>query len=167
MPLGVLKASVIRFDPVLPDDKLAAIARLGVGVLDRLVLRFDQAFWARDGVQFIGNAGEVPPRWAESVDLSAMLGAPVLAMFNAGPFAAELQLVDDDAAITSAMAASRHASVTRPAGIVASHIVTFSRIVPPNRKISWSTRPSELASRRRGTRSRGTSSNRTSPLHGR
>ncbi|ORB29403.1 flavin monoamine oxidase family protein [Mycolicibacterium parafortuitum] len=45
VPLGVLKAGTITFDPPLPDAKRDAIARLGFGLLDKVVLRFDEPFW--------------------------------------------------------------------------------------------------------------------------
>ncbi len=63
LPLGVLKAGVVRFVPELPAEKRAAIGRLGVGVLDKVVMRFEEAFWP-DDVGFFGymstRAGEYP-----------------------------------------------------------------------------------------------------------
>ncbi|PNS20271.1 Lysine-specific histone demethylase 1A [Sphaceloma murrayae] len=44
-PLGVLKAQAINFEPALPDWKRGAIDRLGFGVLNKIVLVFEQAFW--------------------------------------------------------------------------------------------------------------------------
>ena len=46
LPLGVLKLGAVTFSPALPDDKLAAIGRLGVGLLNKVVLRFETCFWA-------------------------------------------------------------------------------------------------------------------------
>ena len=48
VPLGVLKADTIVFDPPLPEAKRQAIKRLGFGLLDKVVLKFDKAFWAAD-----------------------------------------------------------------------------------------------------------------------
>lgn len=45
VPLGVLKAGTIVFDPPLPEPKRRAIRRLGFGLLDKVVLRFDEQFW--------------------------------------------------------------------------------------------------------------------------
>ncbi|MGY4649355.1 FAD-dependent oxidoreductase [Mycobacterium sp. URHB0021] len=45
VPLGVLKARTIDFDPPLPEAKRQAIERLGFGVLDKVVLAFGQPFW--------------------------------------------------------------------------------------------------------------------------
>jgi len=48
VPLGVLKSGIIEFVPALPTPKQVAIERLGVGVLAKLVLRFDETWWRRD-----------------------------------------------------------------------------------------------------------------------
>lgn len=45
VPLGVLKAATITFDPPLPEWKRAAIERLGFGLLDKVVLAFGEPFW--------------------------------------------------------------------------------------------------------------------------
>ena len=44
-PLGLLKKQLIEFEPALPIPKQAAIARMGMGTLDKLYLRFDAPFW--------------------------------------------------------------------------------------------------------------------------
>ncbi len=48
VPLGVLKADAIVFDPPLPELKRRAVERLGFGLLDKVVLRFDEPFWPED-----------------------------------------------------------------------------------------------------------------------
>ena len=45
LPLGVLKAGTVTFDPPLPYDKTNAIRRLGMGALTKVVLFFDAPFW--------------------------------------------------------------------------------------------------------------------------
>jgi monoamine oxidase len=45
LPLGVLRAGAVTFDPPLPEGKREAIARLGVGHVDKVVLVFDAPFW--------------------------------------------------------------------------------------------------------------------------
>ncbi len=47
LPLGVLKAGDIRFDPPLPHRKLEAVERLGVGHVDKVVLLFDAPLWPK------------------------------------------------------------------------------------------------------------------------
>src|SRR5262249_29978404 len=48
LPLGVLKAGSVDFSPALPDRKLEAIQRLGVGCLSKLVFTFDEVFWPKN-----------------------------------------------------------------------------------------------------------------------
>lgn len=62
VPLGVLKADSIRFDPPLPQDLRAAIAELGFGSVTKIALRFDEAFWDTD-TQYFGITTEPKGRW--------------------------------------------------------------------------------------------------------
>lgn len=48
IPLGVLKHGDVEFDPPLPRWKTEAIERLGFGVLNKVVLMYDRAFWEED-----------------------------------------------------------------------------------------------------------------------
>jgi monoamine oxidase len=108
LPLGVLKAGLVRFSPALPAAKQAAIARLGVGVLDKLYLRYDAAFWAADGATVIGYIdGDVRGRWAEFFDLAPVLGAPVLVGFNAGAHAGVVAAMTDAEIVADATAVLR------------------------------------------------------------
>ena len=45
VPLGVLQAGALGFTPPLPAWKQGAIARLGFGLLNKVVLCFDSPFW--------------------------------------------------------------------------------------------------------------------------
>jgi len=62
VPLGVLKAGTITFDPPLSEAKRAAIARLGFGVLDKVVLAFDEPIWPQkaDVLGLVGAHQPVP-----------------------------------------------------------------------------------------------------------
>ena len=52
VPLGVLKQQSIQFVPALPEWKQAAISRLGFGLLNKIVLVFDEPFWDVDRDMF-------------------------------------------------------------------------------------------------------------------
>ncbi len=104
VPLGVLKAGVIEFDPVLPDDKLVAIERLGMGVLNSVILEYDERFWD-DDVDVIGFVGEEPGLFVEWYDWTQVVGKPVIVGFNAGSVAERLESLDDDAIIALATSA--------------------------------------------------------------
>ncbi|GAB0131658.1 hypothetical protein EsDP_00000120 [Epichloe bromicola] len=45
IPLGVLKQGNIAFEPALPDWKVGAIERLGFGILNKVVLVYNEIFW--------------------------------------------------------------------------------------------------------------------------
>ncbi|KAK0118818.1 hypothetical protein ONS95_007699 [Cadophora gregata] len=45
IPLGVLKQQNIKFEPALPDWKMGPIQRIGYGVLNKVVLLYENAFW--------------------------------------------------------------------------------------------------------------------------
>jgi len=45
VPLGVLKSKQIDFSPALPQWKEQAIRQLGFGLLNKLVLVFEEPFW--------------------------------------------------------------------------------------------------------------------------
>jgi polyamine oxidase len=53
LPLGVLKANRVKFEPELPVEKQRAIQRLGMGVFDKILLKFPEQFWPSSS-DFIG-----------------------------------------------------------------------------------------------------------------
>lgn len=48
VPLGVLKANAIVFEPNLSDDKVTAISKLRMGLLDKITLLYSADFWTND-----------------------------------------------------------------------------------------------------------------------
>jgi monoamine oxidase len=91
LPLGVLKARAVRFEPALPEDVQGAIDRLGMGGLTKVVARFPRRFWPRDVDRLARTpALEERGQWALAEDVSAP-EAPWLSFVNAGRFARELE----------------------------------------------------------------------------
>ena len=86
IPLGVLKAQAISFDPPLPDWKLEAIKNVGVGVVEKIALKFEKAFWRSSAqtphsVFYVGNElGDFPA----FIDGSSSAGCPMLVAFLTG-----------------------------------------------------------------------------------
>ncbi len=105
VPLGVLQAGAIAFDPPLPPRKQTAIARLGSGLLDKLYLQFDAPFWSP--THMLRRADAVRGRWAEFLNLQALVGKPILLCFNAADYAKALTNQSDAAVVADAMAALR------------------------------------------------------------
>ena len=87
VPLGVLKAGTIRFDPPLPDDHQRAIDAIGFGRYEKLILQFDEPFW--DDVDQISVARS--GAFTNWYNLERVTGQPVLMALNGGAAAAELE----------------------------------------------------------------------------
>jgi len=79
VPLGVLQAASIGFDPPLPDVEQRA-GRLAMGNLEKVVLRFDHRFWP-DNVRRLAFVSE-HRRFTDWVDITAHSGAPTLVAFH-------------------------------------------------------------------------------------
>lgn len=102
VPLGVLKANTIRFDPPLPPNKQAAIRRLGMGVLNKLYLRFPRIFWDAEA----DLLGYIPLRhgeWAETLNMARFIGEPILLCFNAGQYGRAIERLNDREQVAAAM----------------------------------------------------------------
>lgn len=86
VPIGVLKSGAIRFDPPLPESHQRAIGALGSGRFEKLVLRFDKAFWDDvDQIQVAGRPGQPFTGW---YNLNRFAGRPALMAINGGAAAA-------------------------------------------------------------------------------
>lgn len=119
IPLGVLKRGDVEFSPALPASKQRAISRLGMGVLNRLFLRFRTPFWAAAGTELIGYIPERKGEWSEGYGLQHFTGVPVLLLFNAGAYGLAVEQLDDKATVASAMEVLRRiygSSVPDPLG---------------------------------------------------
>jgi monoamine oxidase len=106
VPLGVLQAGAITFQPALPAAKRDAIARLEMGSLEKVILRWEAAFWppVADGAWL--HLGATRGDFPLILDLSAFAGAPTLALLYGGARAREaLDTLDDEALVAGAVAA--------------------------------------------------------------
>jgi monoamine oxidase len=107
VPIGVLKAGRIAFDPALPEDKQEAIDALGAGLMDKLWLEFDEVFWDRDASSLAWFDHDHPGLWAYWVNGHKAFGKPVLLGFNAGAYAHELAHHTDEQIVAGGMNALR------------------------------------------------------------
>ncbi|MGU3410561.1 flavin monoamine oxidase family protein [Microbacterium sp. M1A1_1b] len=105
VPLGVLQAGDVVFDPPLPDPVAGAMQRLGFGVYDKVFLRFPTRFWGPDWV--IRQQGPAGVDWHSWYDLSRVSGEPVLAALVGGAGARRLEQLTDDAIVAEGLAALR------------------------------------------------------------
>jgi monoamine oxidase len=102
LPIGVLQANAVRFEPALPHAKADALARLVMGPVVKLILRFRSAFWERvrdarylDGGFFYRAEAAFPTFWT-----LIPLRTPLLIAWAGGPKADALAN-DDEAARTA------------------------------------------------------------------
>ena len=102
LPLGVLQAGDVVFEPELPRAHRVAIDMLGMGHMEKVVLRFPQAFWDPD-IDQIGYVPEERGRFVEWYNAVPWTGAPILIGFNAGRTAQELLDWPDDEILAAAL----------------------------------------------------------------
>lgn len=105
LPLGVLKQGSVTFSPPLPASKLSAIERLGMGVYDKLFLRFPTIFW--DDVEVISRLGTGNGAWATWLNLARVTKAPILCSLRGGDVARHIEGMSDADAVRQAMGSLR------------------------------------------------------------
>ncbi|KAJ1394774.1 Flavin amine oxidase [Sesbania bispinosa] len=96
VPLGVLKAKKISFEPKLPDWKEAAIAELGVGLENKIILHFENVFWPN--VEFLGVVADTSYGCSYFLNLHKAAGHPVLVYMPSGRLAKDIEKMSDEAA---------------------------------------------------------------------
>jgi monoamine oxidase len=100
VPIGVLKAGTITFNPPLSSQKLGAIQRMGSGLLNKVFLEFrpQDQFWPSGPGEpdVIGTSS--PQRGAFSVwiDMMEITGKPILMAYTSGDSARTIEGWDDD-----------------------------------------------------------------------
>ncbi|MFJ9554515.1 flavin monoamine oxidase family protein [Nocardiopsis sp. NPDC101807] len=120
VPLGVLKAGQVEFDPPLSEEKRDAVERLGNGSLEKLFLRFDEVFWG--DAEVIVHLGAEEGTWFHWYAGQRVLGAPVLVSRNGGNAARFLEGKEDGEVVEHAMATLR--GMFRKAPDPVDHLVT-------------------------------------------
>ncbi|GIG01613.1 flavin monoamine oxidase family protein [Catellatospora citrea] len=107
VPLAVLPELAVD----LPDGHRAALARIGTGRAEKVLLRYPERFWpvSPGGCLWWGEGADT---WCEWADLTNGLGQPVLALLAAGDAATSLH---SPARTDAEIAARAHATVIRMA----------------------------------------------------
>lgn len=105
LPLGVLQAGAVEFEPALPKSHQRAIERLGFGTLNKLFLQFPEVRWPREPSMF-GYLGE--GWWEEWLNFVPINGQPVLVGFNGGSVAEEAEKLSDRELVNGALKVLRN-----------------------------------------------------------
>ncbi len=100
LPVGVLKAGGIEFDPPLPEAKREALQKIEMGPVVKILLRFRERFWPR-WLTTLGADGPIGTYWPPLYGLDN--DAPLLTAYSTGPRAAALSAASEDAAIATAL----------------------------------------------------------------
>ena len=96
VPLGILKANLIHFEPKLPQWKVDAISDLGFGYENKIALQFDKVFWP--DLELLGIVAPTSYACGYFLNLHKATGHPVLVYMAAGRFAYDLEKLSDESA---------------------------------------------------------------------
>jgi monoamine oxidase len=111
VPLGVLKAGTIQFTPALPRSKLNAISKMGMGLLNKLIMRWSAKAtlpWPSNTEWLQKNCARRAARqWTEFFNEQAISGRKILVSFTAGTWATRAEGLTESQATAEAMASLR------------------------------------------------------------
>lgn len=98
LPLGVLKAGAVAFDPPLGAAKQTAISRIGVGNLTKVILWFDAPFWPEDVYTFglVGHPADDAPTMA--INMAYTHKVPALVLLAGGSLGERVEAMTPQAA---------------------------------------------------------------------
>ena len=108
VPLGLLKAGTIQFDPGLPIEHKAAIDRLGFGILKKTCLVYPDSNWAKEN-HLVGLYDS--PYFNFIVNVAAIAGQPMIMALSAG----DKQIAADSLSIDE-LATELHANIRATLG---------------------------------------------------
>lgn len=111
LPLGVLKSGVVKFTPKLPDWKTSAIRNIGFGLLNKVALRFETAFWHLKGekkhTDYVCRVTQNRGDYSMFLSMKQCTGAPILIALCAGDCAEEIEEMSDSFVVEKATRALR------------------------------------------------------------
>ena len=120
VPLGVLKANTIVFEPELPAEKYEAIQRVGMGLINKVALHFPRAFWPRDPHALV-HAADTRGHFPVFINLYRYTSEPILVAIIPMSFANALEGMSERDATAMALDVLRGmygSSVPDPDGAV-------------------------------------------------
>lgn len=103
VPLGVLQRGDITVDPPHTAEHQTAINRLGMGVLNKVVMKFEEYFWPADTVWLNAIPSSNRRTFTEFLNLGTQSNEPILVALTGGPFARTFGKRDDKEIVAEAM----------------------------------------------------------------
>ena len=129
LPLGVLKRGDVEFDPPLPAAHQGAIARIGNGLLNKIVLAFPRPFWPPEA-HYLRSLSDLRDNAApELVSLQPHLGRPVLVGLVGGSAAQRIEMLPDPAQVALVMEVLRRMFGSAVPNPTATRVTRWSRDV--------------------------------------
>ncbi|MEQ9331588.1 FAD-dependent oxidoreductase [Thalassobaculum sp.] len=123
VPLGVLKAGSIAFQPALPRGHRDAIRAIGFGSVTKIAFAFDAPFWDLE-TQYFGIMTAPKGRWNYWLNYRTFSDANVLLGVSVGAYAPVADRMADAAMADDALAVLRQvwgSAVGRPRRILTTH----------------------------------------------
>ena len=107
VPLGVLKAGAIAFDPELPSGHRDNIAEIGFGSVTKVAFKFPQAFWDVE-TQYFGMMTKPKGRWNLWLNYRTFSQANILLGLSVGAYAPVADQMSDTDIAADALDALRN-----------------------------------------------------------
>ena len=101
LPIGVLQDGGLRFTPALPEKLQAAIGAIGSGLVNKVALRFESAFWAKGSGQYWAGGDGLWPFYFNNTDLNP--AAPILVNYPCGAHALAAEQQSDETLVDEMM----------------------------------------------------------------
>ena len=101
VPIAVLKAGAITFDPPLQRSHQRALDHLDAGRVEKVVLRFAERWWPASPSGYFRIIGEEPGQVSEWLDLTDETGQTILVGLFVGDWADQLWTGHDDASVAA------------------------------------------------------------------
>ncbi|WP_417625380.1 flavin monoamine oxidase family protein [Paremcibacter congregatus] len=126
VPLGVLKANKIKFQPDLPGSYKTSIEKLGFGSVTKLALKFDEPFWDIE-TQYFGITTEPKGRWNYWLNYRTFSDENILLGLSVGDYALEADRMSDQEMVDDALMVLRNVwedDVGEPIEVLTTHWAT-------------------------------------------
>ncbi|TVQ51479.1 MAG: monoamine oxidase, partial [Spirulina sp. DLM2.Bin59] len=96
LPLGVLQAGTVVFDPVLPDRMRRAMGRLQMGMVNKVVLTYPRTFWD-ESLQYFGYTDPERGKYSYFLNTRTFSSVHGLMTFGLGSYGLRMEGQGDEA----------------------------------------------------------------------